>query len=71
MTAQAWVTTAYLVTATLATPLYGKLSDIHGRRPVYLAAIALFTAGSLLCASATSIYTLAAFRAVQGLGGGG
>ncbi|WP_432155042.1 MDR family MFS transporter [Streptomyces tricolor] len=71
LTAQAWVTTTYLVTATLATPLYGKLSDIHGRRPVYLAAIALFTAGSLLCASATSIYTLAAFRAVQGLGGGG
>ncbi|MFJ8713586.1 MDR family MFS transporter [Streptomyces violaceus] len=71
LTAQAWVTTAYLITATLATPLYGKLSDIHGRRPVYLAAIALFTVGSLLCGCATSIYELAAFRAVQGLGGGG
>ncbi|MET9450393.1 MDR family MFS transporter [Streptomyces cinerochromogenes] len=71
LTAQAWVTTAYLITATLATPLYGKLSDIHGRRPVYLAAIGLFTAGSLLCGGATSIYELAAFRAVQGLGGGG
>ncbi|ANP51668.1 EmrB/QacA subfamily drug resistance transporter [Streptomyces griseochromogenes] len=71
LTAQAWVTTAYLITATIATPLYGKLSDIHGRRPVYLAAIALFTVGSLLCGCAGSIYELAAFRAVQGLGGGG
>ncbi|MCZ0970395.1 MFS transporter [Streptomyces albulus] len=71
LTSQAWVTTAYLITATLATPLYGKLSDIHGRRPVYLAAIALFTAGSLLCGTAGSIYELAAFRAVQGIGGGG
>ncbi|MEV6807893.1 MDR family MFS transporter [Streptomyces sp. NPDC051132] len=71
LTAQAWVTTAYLITATLATPLYGKLSDIHGRRTVYLAAIALFTVGSLLCGAATSVYELAAFRAVQGLGGGG
>ncbi|MGS2587623.1 MDR family MFS transporter [Streptomyces hebeiensis] len=71
LTAQAWVTTAYLVTGTIATPLYGKLSDIYGRRPVYLWAIALFTVGSLLCGFATSIHQLAAFRAVQGLGGGG
>ncbi|MEW1659468.1 MDR family MFS transporter [Streptomyces sp. NPDC093707] len=71
LAAQAWVTTAYLITATLATPLYGKLSDIHGRRPVYLVAIALFTVGSLLCGAAGSIHELAAFRAVQGLGGGG
>ncbi|MFV2119522.1 MDR family MFS transporter [Streptomyces sp. Act-28] len=71
LTAQAWVTTAYLVTGTIVTPLYGKLSDIHGRRPVYVCAIVLFAAGSLLCGFATSIYELAAFRAVQGLGGGG
>ncbi|MFI5617220.1 MDR family MFS transporter [Streptomyces sp. NPDC051567] len=71
LTAQAWVTTAYLVTGTIATPLYGKLSDVHGRRPVYLWAIALFTAGSLLCGFATSVHQLAGFRAVQGLGGGG
>ncbi|MDK0524240.1 MDR family MFS transporter [Streptomyces sp. ML-6] len=71
LTAQAWVTTAYLVTGTIATPLYGKLSDIHGRRPVYVCAIVLFAAGSLLCGFATSIHELAAFRAVQGLGGGG
>ncbi|WP_258052619.1 MDR family MFS transporter [Streptomyces sp. Ru73] len=71
LTAQAWVTTAYLVTGTIATPLYGKLSDIHGRRPVYLVAIVLFAGGSLLCGCAASIHQLAAFRAVQGLGGGG
>ncbi|CDR16008.1 MDR family MFS transporter [Streptomyces iranensis] len=71
LTAQAWVTTAYLVTGTIVTPLYGKLSDIYGRRPVYLSAIVLFTFGSLLCGFATSIHQLAAFRAVQGLGGGG
>lgn len=71
LTSQAWVTTAYLVTGTIVTPLYGKLSDIYGRRPVYQWAIVIFTAGSLLCAFATSILQLAAFRAVQGLGGGG
>lgn len=70
-TAQAWVTTAYLITSTISTPLYGKLSDIYGRKPLYLAAISLFLIGSLLCGMADSIYQLAAFRAVQGLGGGG
>ncbi|MGW1678442.1 MDR family MFS transporter [Saccharopolyspora sp. NPDC002376] len=70
-TAQAWVTTAYLIASTITTPLYGKLSDIYGRKPLYLTAISLFLAGSLLCGMANSIYELAAFRAVQGLGGGG
>lgn len=68
---QAWATTAYLITATLATPLYGKLSDMYGRKPFYLAAISIFLAGSLLCAFAQSMYEMAAFRAVQGLGAGG
>lgn len=68
---QAWVTTAYLITATLATPLYGKLSDMYGRKPFYLAAITIFVAGSLLCTMAQSMYMLAAFRAFQGLGAGG
>ncbi|MFI6868765.1 MDR family MFS transporter [Nocardia sp. NPDC050406] len=68
---QAWVTTAYLITATLATPLYGKLSDMYGRKPFYLAAISLFVIGSLLCTIAQSMYQLAAFRAFQGLGAGG
>lgn len=71
LTAQAWVTTAYLVAGTVATPMYGKLSDIYGRRPVYLCAIVIFTVGSLLCGFATSIHQLAGFRVVQGLGGGG
>lgn len=68
---QAWVTTAYLITSTIATPLYGKLSDIYGRKPFYLLAIALFLVGSLLCGTATSMYQLAGYRAIQGLGGGG
>src|SRR5665648_292251 len=68
---QAWVTTAYLITSTIATPLYGKLSDIYGRKPLYLISIALFLFGSLLSGTATSMYQLAGYRAVQGLGGGG
>ena len=70
-TAQAWVTTAYLVTSTVSTPLYGKLSDLYGRKPFYLFAIGTFLVGSVLCGQAHSIYELAAYRAVQGLGAGG
>ncbi|SFT47598.1 Major Facilitator Superfamily protein, partial [Geodermatophilus amargosae] len=68
---QAWATTAFLITSTISTPLYGKLSDIYGRRPFYLFAIAVFVVGSVLCGMATSMYELAAFRAVQGIGAGG
>lgn len=68
---QAWATTAFLITSTIATPLYGKLSDIYGRRPFYLFAIAVFVVGSVLCGMATTMYQLAAFRAVQGIGAGG
>jgi EmrB/QacA subfamily drug resistance transporter len=68
---QAWATTAYLITATLSTPLYGKLSDLYGRKPMYLTAISLFLAGSLASGMAHSMYELAAFRAFQGLGAGG
>lgn len=68
---QAWVTTAYLITATLVTPLYGKLSDIYGRKQFFMAAIVLFVLGSVLCTFAQSMYMLAVFRAVQGLGAGG
>ncbi|MGW5575105.1 MFS transporter [Nocardia thailandica] len=68
---QAWATTAYLITATVSTPLYGKLADIYGRKPFYLVSIALFVIGSAACCFATSMYQLAAFRAFQGLGAGG
>ncbi|GAA2604841.1 MFS transporter [Streptomyces tubercidicus] len=68
---QAWATTAYLITSTISTPLYGKLSDLYGRKPYYLAAISIFVVGSVLCTFSTSMTELAAFRAVQGLGAGG
>jgi EmrB/QacA subfamily drug resistance transporter len=68
---QAWATTAFLITSTISTPLYGKLSDIYGRRGFYLFAIAVFVLGSALCGIATSMYELAAFRALQGIGAGG
>jgi EmrB/QacA subfamily drug resistance transporter len=68
---QAWATTAYLITATISTPLYGKLSDLYGRKPFFLTAISIFIVGSVLCTISTSMYELAAFRAVQGLGAGG
>ncbi|WP_330475929.1 MDR family MFS transporter [Terrabacter sp. C0L_2] len=68
---QAWVTTAYLITSTIATPLYGKLGDIYGRKKLFIFAISIFTIGSMLCTLAWSIPSLAAFRAVQGIGAGG
>jgi EmrB/QacA subfamily drug resistance transporter len=68
---QAWVSTAYLITSTIVTPIYGKLSDIYGRRPFYLIAITIFVIGSLAATFSQSMYELAAFRAVQGLGAGG
>src|SRR5690348_13794099 len=68
---QAWATTAYLITSTVTTPLYGKLSDIYGRRPMFITAISIFVVGSLMCTFATSMYELAAFRAFQGIGAGG
>lgn len=68
--AQAWVTTAYLMTSTISTPLYGKLSDIYGRKPFFVIGIVIFVFGSLLCTLATSMYMLAVFRGIQGLGAG-
>jgi EmrB/QacA subfamily drug resistance transporter len=68
---QAWATTAYLVTSTIVTPIYGKLSDIYGRKPFYLTAISIFVVGSIASTFAQSMYELAAFRAFQGLGAGG
>ncbi|MCF3140559.1 MULTISPECIES: MDR family MFS transporter [Micrococcaceae] len=68
---QAWATTAYLITSTVSTPLYGKLSDIFGRRPLYLTAILVFLAGSLYAGSVHSMTELAIARGIQGLGAGG
>src|SRR5215470_18210779 len=66
-----WVVTANLLCATAVTPLYGKLSDIHGRRAMLLIAIGVYAVGSLACALAPSMLALIFGRAVQGLGGGG
>ena len=68
---QAWATTAYLITSTVSTPLYGKLSDIFGRRPLYLAAIVIFLGGSIFSGSVHSMAELAVARGIQGLGAGG
>jgi EmrB/QacA subfamily drug resistance transporter len=69
--AQAWVTTAFLITSTIAAPLFGKLSDIYGRKRLFMLAIVIFVAGSALCGLATSMFELAGFRAFQGIGAGG
>jgi EmrB/QacA subfamily drug resistance transporter len=71
MALQAWVTTAYMIMSTISTPLYGKLSDIFGRRPLFIIAISVFVLGSLLAGTADSMYALAGYRAIQGLGAGG
>src|SRR5262249_57067562 len=65
-----WVVTAYLLTGTAVTPLYGKLADIHGRRVIMLTAIGIFVAGSVACALAPGMTALVLARAFQGLGGG-
>jgi EmrB/QacA subfamily drug resistance transporter len=66
-----WVVTAYLLAATATTPLFGKLSDIYGRRALLLVAIGFFIAGSVACALAPTIWLLIAARGLQGIGGGG
>ncbi|WP_214102699.1 MFS transporter [Acrocarpospora catenulata] len=66
-----WLVTAYALAATIALPLYGKLCDVYGSKGVYIAAVALFLAGSALCAVSGDMTQLIAARCVQGLGGGG
>lgn len=66
-----WIVSAYLLTSTAATPIYGKLSDIYGRRALLLPAIVLFVIASLLCGAAQTLFQLILARALQGLGGAG
>ena len=66
-----WVVTAFMVTSTTVTPLYGKLSDMYGRKRLFFTAIIIFLFGSILCGLAQSMVQLILFRAVQGLGAGG
>lgn len=66
-----WVVTAYLLASTAATPLWGKLGDMYGRKRFFQASIVIFLLGSVLCGIAQNMGELIAFRAVQGLGGGG
>jgi EmrB/QacA subfamily drug resistance transporter len=66
-----WVFTAFMVASTTTVPIFGKLSDLFGRRPTYAAALGIFLAGSLLCGAAQSMGQLIAFRLIQGLGAGG
>jgi EmrB/QacA subfamily drug resistance transporter len=66
-----WVVTAYLLTSTASTPLWGKISDLYGRRPIFQAAIVVFLIGSLVAGAAGSMAVLIGGRAIQGLGAGG
>jgi EmrB/QacA subfamily drug resistance transporter len=66
-----WVVTAFLVTSTATTPIYGKLSDMYGRKPLFIAAIIIFLVGSSLCGLSRSMTELVVFRGIQGLGAGG
>lgn len=66
-----WVVTAYLLASTAATPLWGKLGDMYGRKRLFQASIVIFLVGSMLCGLAQNMGELIAFRALQGLGGGG
>src|ERR671933_398378 len=66
-----WVFTAYLLASTVTVPLYGKLGDVHGRRPLLLISVVVFLAGSALCGLAQNMTELVVFRGVQGIGAGG
>src|SRR4051794_12999798 len=66
-----WVVTAYLLTSTVSTPIYGKLGDLYGRKKIFLFSIVLFLVGSALCGVAQNMGELIGARALQGVGGGG
>src|SRR5947208_7690022 len=66
-----WVFTAYVLGSTVTVPLYGKLGDAHGRKPLFMVAISIFLVGSVLCGAAQNMGQLVIFRAVQGVRAGG
>ena len=66
----AWVFSAYLLASTTTVPLYSRLADIHGRKPLFMLGLVLFVAGSALCGFASSMVMLIVFRTIQGLGAG-
>ena len=69
-TLYAWVVTVYLLTATISGPIYGKLSDLFGRRPIFIFAVSLFLVGAILSGLSQQMWQLILFRGLQGLGGG-
>src|SRR5437763_5002862 len=71
ITQYSWVFTAYILTSAVAVPVYGRLGDVHGRRPLMLIAVTVFLAGSALCGVAQNMTELVVFRGIQGLGAGG
>jgi EmrB/QacA subfamily drug resistance transporter len=71
ITQYSWVFTAYMLGSTVTVPLYGKLGDAHGRKPLFIVAITIFLAGSALCGLAQNMVELVIFRAIQGVGAGG
>jgi EmrB/QacA subfamily drug resistance transporter len=71
ITQYSWVFTAYMLGSTVTVPLYGKLGDVHGRKPLFIVAIVVFLVGSALCGLAQNMWELVVFRAVQGIGAGG
>jgi MFS family permease len=66
-----WVATSYLLTSAISTPLYGKISDMFGRKKIFQSAIVIFLIGSVLCGAAQTINQLILFRGIQGIGAGG
>src|SRR4051794_31879778 len=71
ITQYSWVFTAYLLASTVTVPLYGKLGDVYGRKPLFIIAIVIFLIGSALCGAAQNMTELVVFRGVQGVGAGG
>jgi EmrB/QacA subfamily drug resistance transporter len=71
ITQYSWVFTAYMLGSTVTVPLYGKLGDVHGRKPLFIVAILVFLFGSALCGLSQNMWELVIFRAVQGVGAGG